>query len=395
MFRSTMKTLFVLLPFMSLAFPSPAQSADTSCSLLGTKVDGKCVCDPGWKGEDCATMDLAPVAAISGYINHTYASWGGRPLFANGKWHLFATEITLQCPLILFMNNSQVIHAVSSQASGPYSKRATVLPPFHHNPTAVGPTPDGYYLLFFIGADQVNTQIDCSRGIPKRCTRDNNFCRGKSNPVSNEAITMAYATSVDGPWKTRVILPRNPDNNTEEWNCGNNNPSAHVLSNGTVVLVYRANPCTGKGGESLGIAIADHWNASYVRRKGGPIVSPNDGTGNHEDPFVWADARGNWHIISHDQSKGNVCGSADNHGCGAHLFSRDTYSWTVSKNPAYSTAVHFTNGTIGRLQTRQRPQVIFSTDGAMRPTHLFNAASFEGNNPDLNMLTHTMAFAFN
>eukprot|EP00041_Stephanoeca_diplocostata_P018127 m.377763 g.377763 ORF g.377763 m.377763 type:complete len:81 (+) comp20926_c2_seq20:1335-1577(+) len=33
--------------------------------------------------------------------------------------------------------------------------------------------------------------------------------------------------------------------------------------------------------------------------------------------------------------------------------------------------------------------------GAMRPTHLFNAASFEGNNPDLQMLTHTMAFAFN
>ena len=36
-----------------------------------------------------------------------------------------------------------------------------MLPPFHHNPTFVGPTPDGYYLLFFIGTDRPQGEIDC------------------------------------------------------------------------------------------------------------------------------------------------------------------------------------------------------------------------------------------
>jgi hypothetical protein len=37
---------------------------------------------------------------------------------------------------------------------------------------------------------------------------------------------------------------------------------------------------------------------------------------------------------------------------------------------------------------------VFSDDGEVRPLVLLNGASFEGSNPDLKMLTHTMAFAF-
>jgi len=38
-----------------------------------------------------------------------------------------------------------VVRAVSAgtDAGGPYTHAETVLPPFHHNPTFVGPTPDG------------------------------------------------------------------------------------------------------------------------------------------------------------------------------------------------------------------------------------------------------------
>jgi len=52
------------------------------------------------------------------------------------------------------------------------------------------------------------------------------------------------------------------------------------------------------------------------------------------------------------------------------------------------------SGKVARLQTRQRPQLVFSSDGEQRPLYLFNGASFEGNNGDLHMLTHTMAFRF-
>lgn len=81
-----------------------------------------------------------------------------------------------------------------------------------------------------------------------------------------------------GPWSYRVILPFNATGESKRWDCLNNNPTAHVLSNGTVILVYRGNPCEGKGAESLGVAVAPHWNATYVRREN-PIVSPSMGTG--------------------------------------------------------------------------------------------------------------------
>ena len=190
----------------------------------------------------------------------------------------------------------------------------------------------------------------------------------------------------------RVILPYNSTPSPTDWNCANGNPAVTILPNGTVFMVYRANACVGQGREALGIATADHWAGDYTRRTGGPIVSEADGSGNHEDPFVWVDGRGAYHIVSHDQSAGNVCRDTENHGCGAHLYSRDSYSWTVSKKPAYSSMVTLANGSRVLLLTRQRPQLLFDADGS--PEYLFNGASFEGNNPDLAMLTHTYAFAF-
>ena len=145
------------------------------------------------------------------------------------------------------------------------------------------------------------------------------------------------------------------------------------------------------------MADAAHWNqTTYVKRAGPPIISAANGTGSHEDPFMWVDRRGHFHAITHNQGPGNLCGSGEaGHSCGAHLFSRDSYSWGISKAPVYTPQVRIkSTGEVVRLQTRQRPQVVFSDDGGMRPLYLFNGASFEGNNPDLNMLTHTLAFKF-
>ena len=70
-------------------------------------------------------------------------------------------------------------------------------------------------------------------------------------------------------------------------------------------------------------------------------------------------------------------------------------NWRISKQPVYTAAVRLkSNSSVAQLQTRQRPQLVFSDDGEMRPLVLLNGASFAGNNPDLAMLTHTMAFAF-
>jgi hypothetical protein len=50
---------------------------------------------------------------------------------------------------MMFEYDSTVVRAVSTtdSAGGPYKYVETVLPEFHHNPTFIGPTPDGYYLM--------------------------------------------------------------------------------------------------------------------------------------------------------------------------------------------------------------------------------------------------------
>ena len=108
---------------------------------------------------DCARADLQPWKETEAYVNSSAASWGGRPLFAEGKWHLFVTQIKAKCPLILFMNNSEVVRAEADNAAGPFMLKQVILPPFHHNPTAIGPTPDGYYLIFTIGANTPGHKI--------------------------------------------------------------------------------------------------------------------------------------------------------------------------------------------------------------------------------------------
>eukprot|EP01049_Picozoa_sp_SAG25_P001744 SAG25_NODE_83_length_16558_cov_10.239307_2_plen_397_part_00 len=349
-------------------------NTDEDCSLLGVCVPpgrqraGGCACDEGWTGEDCGQADLLPLDPTAGYVNASAASWGGRPVFADGKWHLFATEISRRCPLILFMNNSAVVRAESDAPQGPYIHKQTILPPFHHNPQVFGPTPDGYYLIFSIGNDKEQWEIGCEEAVPPRCTlRNNSFCRGAEMPTSNGRINLAYSQSVYGPWTEKVILPYDADGDSSAWNCENNNPTATILPNGTIVLVYRADPCKHSagggagGGESLGVAVALHWNSTYVRRSGAPIVSPADGTGMHEDPFLFLDRRGNFHLITHNQATDNVCGSRDaGSACAAHLWSRDSYTWTVGRTPVYTPAVQLINGSNATFATRQRPQLLLN-----------------------------------
>ena len=149
--------LAVVLVITSTILHVNACHTDDDCSLLGIcdVATGLCDCDPGWHGKDCGVGIFDDYDDVNhlGYVNHSAASWGGRPLFINGKWQLFATEIANHCPLILFMNNSMVIRAESTtdSAAGPYAHAGVVRLPFAHNPTAIGPTPDGYYLVYLIG----------------------------------------------------------------------------------------------------------------------------------------------------------------------------------------------------------------------------------------------------
>ena len=393
-----------LLLFLIITHGHPGHACQTAhdCSLLGTCEHNVCRCDSGWIGRHCGHANLLPLNITHGYQNKNEASWGGRPVHVKGKWHLFSTEITQSCPLILFMNNSQVVRCMSSIPEGPYIRQEVALLPFHHNPQIIGPTPDGYYLLFTIGTTNTDDalQIDCRSGVPSQCTqRKNKYCRGTHMPNSNGRINLAWSQTVTGPWFSKIILPFNASGNSTDWNCENNNPTATILRNGTILMVYRANSCkqssgggAGAGGEALGVAVASHWNGTYHRRSH-PLITPANDTGYHEDPFLWQDHRGSFHLLTHNQNTHNRCGSkVAGSSCGAHLFSMDSYTWTVGIDAVYDASVTLVNGTTTNYQTRQRPQIIFNKD--MEPTHLFNGGGFEGPNQDCEQKTHTYVQAF-
>jgi hypothetical protein len=156
------------------------------------------------------------------------------------------------------------------------------MPPFHHNPTFVGPTPDGYYLTFYIGADDKANEIDCRTKIPNVPNQPS------PKVVSNGYISMGWTKDiVNGPWGQKVVLRDNlPSDNQSSWHCSQNNPSVHILSNGTIVMVFRANSCTARSGEMLGVAFAANWTADFIQHPD-PIVTPATAVSNNEDPFVW------------------------------------------------------------------------------------------------------------
>ena len=54
------------------------------CSLNGHYVEEKgCVCEPGWKGEHCAELDIAPASPNAfGFYDLKVPSWGGGAIFS-------------------------------------------------------------------------------------------------------------------------------------------------------------------------------------------------------------------------------------------------------------------------------------------------------------------------
>lgn len=317
---------------------------------------------------------------------------------ATGTWSLFVSQFSHSCPLAFWKRNSMVVRAESTNgAAGPYYFAEEIYPEFHHNPTIVGPTMDGFYLIFMIGQTNASNVLDCKRH-PLPVPAD-----GLRGPEGT--ILMGYSHSLRGPWsEPRVVLRNyNPAQNQSDWDCYVTNPSVNLLPDGTVMLVFSSVPCAGGFDEALGVAFAPHWNATYTKehaaiwRKPGPRQSPvSDGVGNVEDPFTWVDARGRFHIVAHSQGARNVCGGGVlGNSCGVHFYSESALGpWEASLTPVYSSAMPLTNGSMARMMTRQRPQIVFAADGTT-PKYMFVGGSLDEYNRGTTSLERTFVFEFN
>ena len=107
-------------------------------------------------------LPAAPPGAQS-FFNTTMSSWGGSVLRHSGQYHLYASACLGGCNLPAWQSNSATIHAVSSNATGPFRYSAIALAPWHTNPQVVQ-APDGTLLLFTLGARGVPAPVRCGVG---------------------------------------------------------------------------------------------------------------------------------------------------------------------------------------------------------------------------------------
>ena len=342
--------IHLLLALVACAHAVCQGAAD--CSLGGICVGGVCVCDAAFTGPTCSRLNLlpAPTTALWNAGNAT-ASWGGNVVFdeSDGKWHLFFAELLDHCPLRFWGTNSVVSHATGDSPTGPYTKKETVQPAFHHNPTVAYDPNSKTFLLVSIGNGS------SSGTVPAHCNASSHDVESRlSHPVDAGVITLSYSSSANGPWTTlaRPLLRPRPG----KWDFFVTNPSVHIMGNGTILMAYRAgNASHGPNGGRTGIAVAPSWEAPFERVSDKPVYPDVN-----EDPGLFVDARGNFHIVSHYWK----------HGPGGHAFSADGRSWSFA-GQAYGFEMNYTDGSSVTLKRRERPQVV-SIGG--EPAFLFTGA---------------------
>ena len=161
--------------------------------------------------------------------------------------------------------------------------------------------------------------------------------------------TVRTAPTPDGPWEE-----------VPGWKYPGGNPApifhdgAFYMTNQFTTQIYKA---AGLGAPWVPWANVSHAQANY------PTYDYHV-----EDPFLWVDARGNWHIINHAYSniQYNACATSD---VSAHFFSPDGQTWSYSQQP-YGHVVHFDDGTTHTYSTVERPNLFFNASGALTHIHL-------------------------
>ena len=101
---------------------------------------------------------------------------------------------------------------------------------------------------------------------------------------------------------------------------------------------------------------------------------PVTGSMHPEDPGVWRDEKGRFHMLfnansGHSHCKGKVP-------CGGHAWSRDGLSWSKPHIPAFGTIVHFEDNSTQVFDYVERPQISQDDDG--KPLTLFVGHGYGG-----------------
>ena len=241
--------------------PPGSCKTDDDCSLCGQcdVHEGKCICDPGFTGENCELLDMGKplrcgagglcmhgesVGSNSGAIPTTaIATWGGS-VVANAdysEYHMYASMFQMNASLMgnspygqgaSWITNSDVVHAVSKSPEGPYRVADIALGPrgkivrdsncsyqaglparvcpvrqandfwdsaTTHTPAVQRDPVSGMYLLYYMGT-MMNT-TNSKGGFPCLTNDDPPRPSDRSGgPGCQQRVGLAVSRDPSGPW---------------------------------------------------------------------------------------------------------------------------------------------------------------------------------------------------
>lgn len=330
-------------------------SSDLDCSLNGLCQNGACLCDKPWFGAECALLDVLPVNFPQGYgMLPNQTTWGGGILVEEVEdhkvYHLYVVRMTNNCTLEHWTSNSRVDHAVSDSPTGPFRFLDVAIPVQSHNPMPVR-LPDGTFAIFHIGfgTGDINGGTDCNNnsGSESRYDLDQRM-ESELAELGAMGSTIHVSSSLYGPWS--------PLNNTLG-KC--NNPAPLVHPNGTIFVGCNHNA----------LLRAESLAGPYEEVARFPGSTPDGYT--LEDPQLYLDHRGHFHIIHHAYKLFPNASNCENDIVASHSYSVDGIDWHLSKIPPYGTELKLVNGKSITLATRERPKPLIQ-NGQM--THLVQSA---------------------
>jgi len=165
--------------------------------------------------------------------------------------------------------------------------------------------------------------------------------------VGEVPFAVHVASSPYGPWSLASTSPG-----------GCNNPAPMLHPNGTWYLL--CNSATLLSAPALGGPWAALWD---IPAGGVP--------GTYEDPFLFIDPRGNWHVLYHVYNATTPCGDCDSEVVSGHVFSRDGRVWNSATVQPFTNVVAVVGAGDWTLATRERPKLMFDARTG-DPTHLLN-----------------------
>ena len=340
---------------------------DDDCQLNGECAGGFCACDPGWTGAACEALDLvAPDAVVPAYPPPEEAasttSWGGSVAKMGDTYHLFVSEMSDECGMATWQSNSFVRHATAAAPEGPFRARERVMSQFSHNPT-IARAPDGTFVLYHVGCGTPERArcTACAGGVTSASCLGAAFAEANGLPCTGNVTNVLYASSLDGPWDSLNAAVVPSAEMGKSWGPARmlDNPTVVFYEDGSLLMASRG----GKPGDeawSDGIVTAPSWRGPYTQHS----MIGNASSPRVEDPFLWRDTKGFYHVIFHKFT--------DEHpNCGGHAFSRDGFHWTLSNSVALTTTVTTADGAEHAFQRRERPHLLFDDDG--RPAYLYTS----------------------